>query len=229
MLHYAMIAFQGTELCAVESDVHYTPNMAQSLRLMSLALRKRQKICYVTKRDYGWFKEDSLQDTVAHIKDQKIGIINLIRDPRDVLVSSHVGAETHDSYYVTPKRWQMSVRAGEHIVESVKDIVPAMTLRYEDVIRDADATEHRIARTFGLVKRPNMRSLSNLRDNVEAMKLPAEDWMTKAMHKLRNFDDRSISGWLNDGTKKDYVDSLQNSDDLFGDTLRNFIQQHGYQ
>ena len=57
------------------------------------------------------------------IKDKNIGIINVVRDGRDVLLS--------DGNYVKPRRWIESIRQRN----TFRDVID-LEVRYEDLIRN---------------------------------------------------------------------------------------------
>ncbi|MEM9058057.1 MAG: hypothetical protein AAGD86_11295, partial [Pseudomonadota bacterium] len=64
MLHYAMLAFDGVHLSTTESDVMLDPGLGESLALLWRAATTRGPVCYVTKRNYGWFEDDALSATI---------------------------------------------------------------------------------------------------------------------------------------------------------------------
>mgnify|MGYP001415520494 CR=1 FL=1 len=71
------------------------------------------------------------------IKDKNIGIINVVRDGRDVLLS--------DGNYVKPRRWIESIRQRN----TFRDVID-LEVRYEDLIRSPKKVQGIIEQRFGL-------------------------------------------------------------------------------
>jgi len=73
------------------------------------------------------------------VSSEGIGIINVIRDGRDVLLS--------DGNYVKPKRWIESVKQRE---SSVYGDLISLEVRYEDLVRNPDKVQKQMEEKFGL-------------------------------------------------------------------------------
>lgn len=84
-------------------------------------------------------KTADFEDQVSWIRKQDIGIINVIRDGRDVVLS--------DGNYVKPKRWIDAMKQREEY----SDIID-MEVRYEDLIRHPNIIQENIANLFGMEK-----------------------------------------------------------------------------
>tara|TARA_B100000424_G_C22851210_1_gene453949 strand:- start:32 stop:715 length:684 start_codon:yes stop_codon:yes gene_type:complete len=71
------------------------------------------------------------------IKEQNVGIINVVRDGRDVILS--------DGKWVKPRRWIESVRQRG----TFRDIID-LEVRYEDLINNPQKVQNEIEQRFGL-------------------------------------------------------------------------------
>ncbi|MEP6563805.1 MAG: sulfotransferase [Mesorhizobium sp.] len=81
-----------------------------------------------------------------------IGLIYCVRHPFDVLTSSHPQTREERRFHVTPKRWLDEYDALMRLrkAQPHRQIFYA---RYEDMIREPDAVQERIAQAFGLAPR----------------------------------------------------------------------------
>lgn len=224
MLHYAMATFQNVSLHQVESDLRYTPSILQSLKLC----RHPRGSWLITKREFGWFEPDAVEELISCIVEENIAVILLVRDPRDVLVSRHAGNDD-DEFYVNPKRWQKSVAAGDKILHAVQDSVPTLTLRYEDIVLNSDECEARLVQELGFTKNPKLGRLSQLADNMNMTGMQANPWMKRALHSLRNFDQRSVGAWKLDPKKAAYLQSMLNDQPDVRRSMEEFMNKHGYE
>ncbi|MEL7448530.1 MAG: hypothetical protein AAFN78_04930 [Pseudomonadota bacterium] len=226
MLHYAMLAFDGVVLSTTESDVGLDPGLGQSLGLVWRAMTTRAPVHYVTKRNYGWYEPDALRATIETLRAEHIGVLLLVRDPRDVLASRHAGAEQSEAFYVEPSRWMKSVAAGDALIDAVRHAVPTVTVRYEDVVANPDYAETRIVNAFGLRKNPRLQSIDKLRDNVRALGIGVD--MEQALHKLRNFDRNSVQKWRSEERSRSHVLDLLSDDSPIAVSLHDFLWRHRY-
>lgn len=222
MLHYAMAAFENVRLNPVESDLRFTPSILQSLKLW-----QQPGSWLITKREFGWFEPTAIDELIEYTLEENIAVIHLVRDPRDVLISRHAGND-NDEFYVDPHRWQMSIEAGEKMMLAVEGKVPALTLKYEDIVLNSDECEARLVKELGFIKNPNLGKLSELADNMSTMGLEANPWMKQALHRLRNFDQRSVGSWKQDRQKRDYLRNLLDENpDIHRDMIK-FMKRYGY-
>ena len=82
---------------------------------------------------------EEFQSQASAIEENKIGIINVIRDGRDVVLS--------DGNYVKPKRWIESVKQRDtKIYGNLIDL----EVRYEDLIRNPQDVQRQMEDVFGL-------------------------------------------------------------------------------
>ncbi len=74
---------------------------------------------------------------------EELKLIHIIRDGRDVMLSSH--PKKPDEYWVEPERWVNDVRAGL----KYKDHPQVLTVKYENLVLDYDATVQKICKFIG--------------------------------------------------------------------------------
>ncbi|MCI0698683.1 sulfotransferase [candidate division KSB1 bacterium] len=74
---------------------------------------------------------------------ERVRIIHIVRDGRDVITSIHPGHET--KFWVTPHRWVMDVAAGRRMENHLQ----ILTIRYEDLVQQYEATVQRICEFIG--------------------------------------------------------------------------------
>ena len=224
MLHYAMAAFQDTILHDQETFVNYSPSFKESIGLFCKNLFARSKKFYVTKRSYGWWQEETIKRLAAQVAREEIYLINIVRDPRDVLTSNH--KLNTRKYYVKPEVWLESTKAGQLLAELLSDYPYFLTLRYEDVVSQSDSARQSIEDKFSMKMRKELQDWSRLKDNLDAMDVK-NDSMSVYMHKIRNFDPQSIGTWKSDDEKSSYVRELLSSS-VYGEHLRSFMEQFNY-
>ena len=82
-------------------------------------------------------KEPEFVDQAEWIKKYNIGIINVVRDGRDVVLS--------DGKYVKPKRWIDSIEQRSEY----RDLID-LEVKYEDLIRKPDLIQEEMKTRFGL-------------------------------------------------------------------------------
>ncbi|NNG17607.1 MAG: hypothetical protein HKM89_14115 [Gemmatimonadales bacterium] len=184
----------------------------------------RSPLHFVTKRPYGWFRPEELDQLIERTLREGIGVINIVRDPRDVLTSTHAG-DTTRRFYVEPERWRASIAAADELFTRLDAYPHKLTLRYEDVVTDPAATEQALSATFSLKLRPNIDSIGRLKDNLE--RLEASTRMAKFMQNIRNFDPATIGRWRTDPEKMAYLDGLFTKSDI-REELRQFMERYDY-
>jgi len=202
MLHYAMVAFADVILYDTESAVWAYPSLRESLALAQRFALPRRRRYLVTKRPYGWFLAEELDRLIYSACKHQLFLINIVRDPRDVLTSYHK-QESRDGFYVELDRWQKSIEASEVVLNALQGCRNVLTLRYEDMIYAADHTAALLMNRIGLQLRPNLTSWGNLNENI-AM-LGQSTSMVQALNSLRNFEASSIGRWRHDPEKCRFI------------------------
>ena len=223
MLHYAMVAFQNTLLFDSETQVWNSPSVSESLKLFCKCLSKKQSCYYVTKRSFGWWKKDAIERLATQVIKDKIYLLNIVRDPRDVLTSTHKLNER--KFYVEPQTWIDSVHAGKLLAEELGSYEHLLTIRYEDVVSNPLEVSSQLQDKFGLSLNPKLQDWSRLKDNLEL--LDVDQTMTSYMHKLRNFDPATIGKWKEDLEKKNHVEELMQTEE-YGPAIRLFMEENNY-
>lgn len=145
------------------------------------------------------------------IKDESFGVVYMIRDPRDVLVSKH-WLKPH-KYWVQPKRWI----ATAEIANEYKDHERVILVRYEDLLRNPGDIQRKISVKFRLeILRPfdECHREFDLNDNINM----------NNMNGARPLDSSRIGNWDKDPDKKAYVDRTLNS---FPD-ISKWMKKFGY-
>ena len=224
MLHYAFSAFEDVVLHDEETNPVWSPTIASSLRMAMAARLWRRRTVYVTKRNYGWYTERKLRMVAYDIQRGRVGLINIVRDPRDALTSTHAN-EKERAYYLEPGRWMASVDAGERLFQALPDHERKLTIRYEDVVMKPDSVQKVVERTMGLRLRRSLASWANLADNLAGLGQPVG--MEKALHAVRNFDPSSVGRWKADPDKVAYWSSLA-QDPALSSRLRQFMEKYDY-
>ncbi|MEM9058437.1 MAG: hypothetical protein AAGD86_13230, partial [Pseudomonadota bacterium] len=172
------------------------------------------------------FEDDALSATIDTVRRERIGVVHLVRDPRDVLVSRHAGAGKPADFYVEPERWASSVAAGDALLSAVAHRAPTVTVRYEDVVVDPAYAERLLVSAFGLKKRAGVQSIDRLADNVRELGVSVA--METALHKLRNFDRTSVQKWRADPGSSRHVLGLLDEDSAIAVRLHDFLWRHRY-
>ena len=91
MLPLAMVCFQNVTLSESETSIQY-PYLPKRLKLaLNLGWRPGPKF-YITKRGSGWYHQSRVDLLLSHVRLENIGLIHLVRDPRDVLLSRYAGS-----------------------------------------------------------------------------------------------------------------------------------------
>jgi hypothetical protein len=224
MLHYAFSAFEDVVLHDEETNPVWSPTTASSLRMAVADRLRGRRTVYVTKRDYGWYTDRKLRMVAHDIQNGQVGLVNIVRDPRDALTSTHAN-EKGRSYYLEPGRWMASVDAAERLFKALADHRRKVTIRYEDVVLKPDTVQEVIEREMGVRLRNGLSSWANLADNLAG--LSQSVGMEKALHAVRNFDPSSIGRWKAGREKVAYWSSLSRDPEL-STSLRGFMEMYGY-
>jgi len=107
-----------------ESDYLYYPRIDRLNRfvLMNKIPVEAKRWCEKTPGNIRNF------DKILDYFDNRVKLINIIRDGRDIMLSKHPKKE--DDYWVSPERWVNDVKAGLKF----KDHPQVLTIKYEDLI-----------------------------------------------------------------------------------------------
>jgi hypothetical protein len=222
MLHLAMVCFKDVAISESESDIWY-PYLPQRIGLVARIGWRPSRKHYVTKRHFGWFMPQHVEDLIEQTRLENIGLIHLVRDPRDVMLSKHL-RDNSGQPYVSIEHWHRSILAADRIFEALKTHTRKLTLRYEDVVRDPGGTEQRICAAFGLQRDTRTFSIDRVKDNVECLGIQIENFRdTPALNGLRNMDERSIGRWRDSGAP-----SIETIEPAVRSRYRSFCEEYGY-
>jgi hypothetical protein len=163
------------------------------------------------------------EDLIEQTRLENIGLIHLVRDPRDVMLSRHL-RDNRDQPYVSIEHWYRSILAADRIFEALKTHTRKLTLRYEDVVRDPGGAEQGICAAFGLQRDAKAFSINRVKDNVQHMGIHIDGFKdTPALNGLRNMDERSIGRWRDSGAP-----SIETMDPAVRSRYIAFCEEHGY-
>lgn len=224
MLHYALAAFENTILYDKETSTWSYPTLKDSALLFGSYVFRPGRYYLVTKREWGWWEDSQLERLAKLARNYGIFVINLARDPRDVLTSKYALGEKR--FYVDPEFWEKSTVAAERLMQILADHPLKMTLRYEDIILKSGATQQLLQEKIGFRLREGLQSWSKLKDNMKPGSKIGE--MFPNMHNLRNFDARSIGKWRADPDLERYLQSQLNTSPQRL-KLKEFIAKYGYE
>ncbi|MFN3287223.1 MAG: sulfotransferase family protein [Sphingomonadaceae bacterium] len=222
MLHAAMSAFADVELHPAETRAEQ-PTPAERLAIARRMGRgSGRPRWFITKRAYAWFQPQQLEALARRAVAERVGIIHLVRDPRDVLLSRH--ATSDRDRYVTPGHWRASIEAARWLEARVHPPCAWLTLRYEDIVLDPRAVERALATTFGLRLRPGAQ-IDRVKDSLASAGVALQGYMAVNMQGVRNADRRSIGKWRSspDNPEADLL-----ADPATAALYRDFLSAHGY-
>jgi hypothetical protein len=101
MLHYALIAFRNTFLFEKETFPWNDPDVKTCWTLWTDWRASVDDRFFITRRHANWWQPHFISALAQYAQRYRIFIINVIRDPRDVLTGRH--PDDHPNYYVTPE------------------------------------------------------------------------------------------------------------------------------
>jgi len=138
--------------------------------------------------------------------DGQVKFIHIIRDGRDVVLSQHPDKE---GFWVDPRRWVTDVKAGL----AYADHPNVLTIYYEDLVREYEATMQRILDFIG---EPFTRHLEQWHEHTTLTK-------SNAWHGgVRKLSDRSVGKWRNNLDQSRVQDLMRN------EQARHLLEQLGY-
>ncbi|MBV7255807.1 sulfotransferase domain-containing protein [Pacificimonas sp. WHA3] len=227
MLHVAMSAFRGVELWPEESSAT-TPTLSER-RDIAARFRKRNAASdaqnhLITKRNFGWFHRTETDEMIAKVRQEDMGLILMIRDPRDVMLSRHSASDSDDAY-VDPEHWVRSIRAGEHLAAHLADEPRFLTVNYEELVQSPGKIETQLGECFGLSLRDGSPGLGAVKANFDASKGDFEPYIIQALHGVRDMSPASVGKWQHE--KADPAAILRKHADA-GPVFLRFCSQYGY-
>lgn len=224
MLHYSMLAFADTLLIDHEVSAAGRPSLGESCVLCLKQMYRGGTVHLVTKRDFGWFEGARISLLSQLAVEEEIGVLNIVRDPRDVL-TSRIPSVTTRRYYVEPDRWAASVRAADDLFRNLEGYPRKLTLRYEDLLSDPGTAQNALMEAFGLSLRPGIESMGRLKDNLDTLRATAR--LSKHLGEIRNFDPTTAGRWRDESEQVAYIEGLMAQPRLGGE-LQRFMELYGY-
>ena len=123
-----------------------------------------------------------------------VKILWMLRDPRDVLTSTH--PDQPGKFYVTPERLIQSLQ----LYGQFKDEPQVLTVRYEELVANPEAVQNGISQSFDLVA---------IRTFAEAHKFfPRFHENVRAMHSIRPIDANSVQKWRKQPQLQEYLQRI---------------------
>lgn len=126
---------------------------------------------------------------------ERIVLLYVIRDPRDVLTSVHRGTEN----YITIDRWENEMKALGNLLSNGRSNL--VVVRYEDMVTDPVKHQQRLA---SLLELQPSRSPKRFFEGFEV-----DEAATEGMHGLRPPDANSIGRWRRNPRSVEYIASVQ--------------------
>lgn len=167
-------SFHGAELVKISKDQAECA-LAHVVELLPRTANGR---LLIASRNYG---NSLAMDRDFLRANPEIKILWMLRDPRDVLTSTH--PDQPGKFYVTPERWIQSLQ----LYQQFRYEAQVLAVRYEDLVTQPDAVQTKIAESF---------NLAPSRKFVEAHKFfPRFHENVRAMHSIRPIDANSVQKW----------------------------------
>jgi hypothetical protein len=223
MLHYAMTAFADTMILDdVESPVWSSPTLGNCVSLLARFGWSSRARYVVTKRSPRWYLPDETARIAHSTRAYGTFLVNIVRDPRDVVTSHKRGRE---GFYVDLQRWQRSIEASEALLEALRGQPRVLTVRYEDVVGAPEGTAALLQHHIGLRMRPGVRSFADLDKNVARSGQSTE--RASAMHGVRSLNGASVGRWRSDPIQREFIGRVLDDSDQ-STLMRRFMRAHGY-
>jgi hypothetical protein len=222
MLHYAMGAFQNALLCERETSPVWSPSTLESFRIALKNLGST--VLYVTKRNFSWYTPAKIIDLKHEVRSGGLGLIMLVRDPRDALTSRHANAHGQH-YYLEIDRWLSSINAGEGLFDSLSDYPRKIIIRYEDLISDPNGTCEKMCRHLNLQLKSEITDFGDLPRSVALAKSRIS--METALNRLRAFDPSSIGKWKKFSSDMSYLNNIMENT-YYRTSLEKFMSRYRY-
>lgn len=226
MLQNAMVSFDDTSSLGKESRAE-APFLRERLLITMKNFTPLRTKFLITKRDHEWCLPKHVDMLVDTVRREGIGVILLVRDPRDVLASFHLEAGQKIPY-VSPEYWTRSAQAAEDVRCRLDGYSKMLTVHYEDLVHNPETVENNLAHTFGMKRTKNMAPMNRMKENLDLAKVIPDRSTTEAMHSIRNFDTASVGKWRENPSLLKYFQAVQNSPDM-NEILQSFMKRYGYE
>jgi len=141
--------------------------------------------------------------------DPDLRVICCVRDPRDAAVSRH--GDRPGVYWSGFRYWKLFVRHRQRLARSPR----ALILRYEDLVRDPDGIQRRIAEFLPFLSQRHPFS------EFHKVAQPGER-SQKALCRLRPISAAGIGGW------REHLPRIKQQIEIHGPVTRSLVE-HGYE
>ncbi len=219
-----MGAFEHAVLHPVEANPVWRPTLKDSFNLALASPRRQERLLYVTKRNYAWHEDAVIREVAEEIAHANIGLIMIVRDPRDSLTSRHAN-HGDTEFYLDTERWVRSVTAGVELFELLQDHARKIVIRYEDLVCDPVVTREAIEQRLSIRLDPQIEDWSRLKSNLQNIEV--SDRLAVALHKVRDFDANSVGKWRHDPTCLEHWKEITSNTELMP-AISDFMARHGY-
>ncbi|MHB9881091.1 sulfotransferase family protein [Pacificimonas sp. ICDLI1SI03] len=227
MMHMAMTAFRGLHFHYEETSLDH-PLLRDRLEALDAfrraGLSRDEAKFYATKRNHGWFERQQLDRLIALTRSEGLGIILMVRDPRDVMLSSHSGRGGLPDY-VSPGHWRRSIEGGAYLQDAMAGDPALLLLRYEDLAGAPDMVAQRLHDHFGLTVKPGSAGLGAMAANVASAPKEFDEYLLEAVGEIRDLDPASVGKWRR--LSEDPAAPLM-ADAEIAPIFRRFCKRHDY-
>ena len=223
MFQLSLQAFERVAMYTREADAVHFPSLSDALGLAFNPTLRRQ--FYITKRQPHWYPPEALAALERECRTEGVGLIHLVRDPRDVMTSRHKKAtDEPGQYYVDEELWKRSIDAADGLLGRLAGVVPVTVVRYEDICLQPARGLELLTSTFGLKLRRDVASWAALTSYVRGV----SSQLINNMHGIRDIDARSIGRWSKNPETRAHVESLLRDSSIAAE-LKAFMSKYGYE
>lgn len=148
----------------------------------------------ITKRPLDFLEIENIKNRST----KKVDFIFCIRDPRSLITSYHKSVpedyfQGYKNMYFIPSGGKPSltypgIKPTYDVYNRVKDEV--FTLRYEDLIRDPDATQRELGECLGLEFKDQFKNFGTKEENIP-------ENLQRALNGIRPIDESRTTAWMN--------------------------------
>lgn len=197
LLQLAMCCFKNTELAPDESSARY-PFLSDRIGILRTfrerGIPRHERKFFVTKRARHWLRPRAIEYLKRRVVSENVGLIHIVRDPRDVLLSRHATYMPHMNY-VDAEHWRQSIAAADELEQRFAPGGRFMTLRYEDLVMLPVDTEARIEAMFGLERRADAAPINRLEANLKQVEDRIYRHLLDNLGTVRDMEPSSIGKW----------------------------------
>ena len=143
------------------------------------------------------------------LNNEDLGVVYMMRDPRDVLVSSHWLKP--NKYWVQPKRWIETAK----IAHEYQNHDRVHVVKYESLLLNSDAVQKEISDKFGM-------EINHSFEQCYEKFNSDDDVNMNNMNGARPLDTSRIGNWAKDPKKQSYIGRVMKSNPELGQWMQKF-------